>query len=358
MKEVRILAVNPGSTSTKIAVYQGSEPIFLKNITHSPEELAVFPKMSDQFHFRKNNILQHLKDADISLENVHAVMGRGGLLKPIPSGVYEVNEAMIHDLKNSPLGEHASNLGGLIAHDIAIELPDAKAYITDPIVVDELDDIARISGHPLFERISIFHALNHKAIAREYAKAIQKQYEELNLIVVHLGGGITVGAHKKGRVVDVNQGLDGEGPFTPERSGTLPVGALIRLCFSGKYTLDEVLKMNKGQGGLIAHLGTNDAKEVVKRIEAGDLKAKMIYDAMAYQVAKYIGEMYAVLKCEVDAILITGGIAYDKKFVSFIQEYVHKIAPVHVFPGEDEMHALAMNGLLLIKGELQAKAYK
>jgi butyrate kinase len=358
MKEVRILAINPGSTSTKIAVYQGSEPIFLKNITHSPEELAEFPKMSDQFHFRKNNILQQLKDADISLENVHAVMGRGGLLKPIPSGVYEVNEAMIYDLKNSPLGEHASNLGGLIAHDIAIELPDAKAYITDPIVVDELDVIARISGHPLFERISIFHALNHKAIAREYAKAIQKQYEELNLIVVHLGGGITVGAHKKGRVVDVNQGLDGEGPFTPERSGTLPVGALIRLCFSGKYTLDELLKMNKGQGGLIAHLGTNDAKEVVKRIEAGDLKAKMIYDAMAYQVAKYIGEMYAVLKCEVDAILITGGIAYDKKFVSFIQEYVHKIAPVHIFPGEDEMHALAMNGLLLIKGELQAKTYK
>jgi butyrate kinase len=358
MKEVRILAINPGSTSTKIAVYQGSEPIFLKNITHRPEELAEFPKMSDQFHFRKNKILQQLKDADISLENVHAVMGRGGLLKPIPSGVYEVNEAMIYDLKNSPLGEHASNLGGLIAHDIAIELPDAKAYITDPIVVDELDDIARISGHPLFERISIFHALNHKAIAREYAKAIQKQYEELNLIVVHLGGGITVGAHKKGRVVDVNQGLDGEGPFTPERSGTLPVGALIRLCFSGKYTLDEVLKMNKGQGGLIAHLGTNDAKEVVKRIEAGDLKAKMIYDAMAYQVAKYIGEMYAVLKCEVDAILITGGIAYDKKFVSFIQEYVHKIAPVHIFPGEDEMHALAMNGLLLIKGELQAKTYK
>ncbi len=358
MKEVRILAVNPGSTSTKIAVYQGSEPIFLKNIPHSPEELAKFPKISDQFHFRKNNILQQINDADISLEEVHAVMGRGGLLKPIPSGVYEVNEAMIRDLENSPLGFHASNLGGLIAHEIAIDLPDAKAYIADPIVVDELDDIARISGHPLFERISIFHALNHKAIAREYAKAIQKQYEDLNLIVVHLGGGITVGAHKKGRVVDVNQGLDGEGPFTPERSGTLPVGSLIRLCFSGKYTLDEVLKMNKGKGGLMSYLGTNDAKEVEKRIEAGDLKAKMIYDAMAYQVAKYIGEMYAVLKCEVDAILITGGIAYDKKFVSFIQEHVHKIAPVHVFPGEDEMHALAMNGLLLIKGELQAKVYK
>lgn len=358
MKEVRILAINPGSTSTKIAVYQDSEPIFLKNIKHSPEDLAPFHKISDQFHFRKDIVLQQLHDAEISLDEVHAVMGRGGLLKPIPSGVYEVNEDMIHDLENSPLGEHASNLGGLIAHDIAIELPEAKAYIADPIVVDELEDIARISGHPLFERISIFHALNHKAIAREYAKANQKQYEDLNLIVVHLGGGITVGAHRKGRVIDVNQGLDGEGPFTPERSGTLPIGALIKLCFSGKYTRDEVLKMNKGEGGLVAHLGTNDAAEVEKMVEAGDKKAKLIYDAMAYQVAKYVGEMYTVLKCDVDAILITGGIAYDKKFVSFIQEHVHKIAPVHVFPGEDEMRALAMNGLLLIKGELQAKIYR
>ena len=358
MKEVRILAINPGSTSTKVAVYLNNEPIFLKNIKHTPEDLAPFHRISEQFHFRKDIILQQLHDADISLEQVHAVMGRGGLLKPIPSGVYEVNEAMIHDLENSPLGEHASNLGGLIAHDIAIELPDAKAYIADPIVVDEMDDIARISGHPLFERISIFHALNHKAIAREYAKANQKHYEDLNLIVVHLGGGITVGAHKKGRVVDVNQGLDGEGPFTPERSGTLPIGSLTRLCFSGKYTEKEVLKMVTGEGGLIAHLGTNNAIEVEKMVEAGNAKAKLIYDAMAYQVAKYIGEMYVVLKCEVDAILITGGIAYDKNFVSFIQEHVHKIAPVHVFPGEDEMRALAMNGLLLIKGELQAKIYK
>jgi butyrate kinase len=339
-------------------VYQDTEPIFLKNIKHTPEDLVPFQKISDQFHFRKDIILQQIHDADISLDEVHAVMGRGGLLRPIPSGVYEVNEAMIRDLQNSPLGEHASNLGGLIAHDIAIELPDARAYIADPIVVDEMDDIARISGHPLFERISIFHALNHKAIAREYAKANQKQYEELNLIVVHLGGGITVGAHQKGRVIDVNQGLDGEGPFTPERSGTLPVGALIRLCFSGKYTLKEVLRMNKGEGGLVAHLGTNNAEEVGKLAEEGNQHAKMIYDAMAYQVAKYIGEMYTVLKCEVDAILITGGIAYDKNFVAFIQEHVLKIAPVHVFPGEDEMRALAMNGLLLIKGELQAKEYK
>ncbi|MCX6244757.1 MAG: butyrate kinase [Bacteroidetes bacterium] len=358
MKEVRIVAINPGSTSTKIAVYQETEPIFLKNIKHTTEELAPFPRISDQFRYRKEIILKQFSEADISLEEVRAVMGRGGLLKPIPSGVYEVNELMLRDLQDSTRGEHASNLGGLIAHDIALELPDAKAYIADPIVVDELEDIARISGHPLFERLSIFHALNQKAVAREYARANQKKYEELNLIVVHLGGGITVGAHRKGRVIDVNQGLDGEGPFTPERSGTLPVGSLIRLCFSGKYSLKEVLAMNKGEGGLVAYLGTNNAEEVEKMIDAGDLNAKMIYDAMAYQVAKCVGEMFVVLKCEADAILITGGIAYDKKFVAFIQDHVSKLAPVHVFPGEDEMRALAMNGLLLIKGELEPKEYK
>ena len=358
MKEVRIVAINPGSTSTKIAVYQDTEPIFLKNIKHTSEELAPFHRISEQFHFRKEMILQQFRDADISLDEVRAVMGRGGLLKPIPSGVYEVNAAMIRDLEDSSRGEHASNLGGLIAHDIALELPDAKAFIADPIVVDELDDISRISGHPLFERISIFHALNQKAVAREFARANQKKYEDLNLLVVHLGGGITVGAHRKGRVIDVNQGLDGEGPFTPERSGTLPVGSLIRLCYSGKYSLNEVLAMNKGEGGLVAYLGTNNAEEVEKMIEAGNLKAKMIYDAMAYQVAKCVGEMFVAMKCEVDAILTTGGIAYDKKFVSFIQDHIHKLAPVHVFPGEDEMRALAMNGLLLIKGELEPKEYK
>ena len=357
MKGIRIIAINPGSTSTKIAVYQDTEPIFLKNIKHSSEELEPFPRITDQFQFRKDMILSQFRDADISIEKVRAVMGRGGLLKPIPSGVYAVNEAMIKDLLHSPLGEHASNLGGLIAHDIALEIPDAKAYIADPIVVDEFEDIARIAGHPLFQRRSIFHALNQKAVAREYAKANHKKYENLNLIVVHLGGGITVGAHKKGRVIDVNQGLDGEGPFTPERSGTLPVGELTRLCFSGKYTQKEVLTMIKGCGGLVAYLGTNNAYEVEKMVEAGDPKAKLIYDAMAYQVAKAIGEMYTVLQCDVDAILITGGIAYDKNFVNSIQERVYKMAPFHVFPGEDEMRALVMNGLMVIREELEAKEY-
>jgi len=358
MNDARILAINPGSTSTKIAVYQNANPIFLKNIKHSPEELAPFAKTTDQFEFRKNIILQQLKEADIQLDNVLAVMGRGGLLKPIPSGVYAVNEAMIRDLKNSPLGEHASNLGGLIAHDLVKSLPNAKAYIVDPIVVDEMDDIARVAGHPLFERKSIFHALNQKAIARDFAKSTHRKYEDLNLIVVHLGGGITVGAHKKGKVIDVNQGLDGEGPFSPERSGTLPVGELIRLCFSEKYSLKEVQKMNKGAGGLVAYLGTNDAAEVEKMVETGDSKAELIYHAMAYQVAKMVGEMYTVLKCEVDAILITGGIAYDKNFVNWIQERIYKIAPVHVYPGEDEMRALAINGLMVIRGEHEVREYK
>lgn len=357
MKDIRIIAINPGSTSTKIAVFQNTEPIFLTNIKHTSEELAPFPKITEQFEFRKNIIMNQLKEAEINIEHIDAVVGRGGLLKPIPSGVYEVNDVMVHDLTHSPLGEHASNLGGLIARDMIKALPGAKAYITDPVVVDELQDIARIAGHPLFERISIFHALNQKAVAREFARATQQKYEDLNLIVVHLGGGITVGAHYKGRVIDVNQGLDGEGPFSPERSGTLPVGQLASLCYSGKYTLAEVRKMIKGCGGLVAYLGTNNAYEVEKMVENGDEKAKLIYTAMAYQVAKCIGEMFAVLKCNVDAILITGGIAYDRGFVDSIQQHVHKMAPIHIFPGEDEMRALALNGLMVIKGEMEASIY-
>jgi len=357
MKDFRVLAINPGSTSTKIAVFQNTEPVFLKNIKHSPEELSGFSKITEQFPFRKEIILRQLQIADIQLNDIQAVVGRGGLLKPIPSGVYEVNDVMVADLKNSPLGEHASNLGGLIARDIVNALPNAKAYIVDPIVVDEMDDIARISGHPLFQRRSIFHALNQKAVAREYAKLIHRPYESLNLIVVHLGGGITVGAHQKGRVIDVNQGLDGEGPFSPERSGTLPVGELVKFCYSGKYSLKEVQKMVKGEGGLVAYLGTNDASLVEKMVNAGDANAELIYHAMAYQIAKLIGEMFTVLKGDVDAILITGGVAYDKNFVNWIQERVYKLAPVHIYPGEDEMKALAYNGLMALRGEVTVKEY-
>jgi butyrate kinase len=358
MEDFRILAINPGSTSTKIAVFQNTNPLFVKSMNHSNEELNGFDRVTDQHSFRKEIIYKELQAAEIDLSEIRAVVGRGGMLKPISSGVYEVNEAMKYDLYHSKVGDHASNLGGLIADDIASSLPNARAFIADPVVVDELEDIARVSGHPEFSRISIFHALNQKAIARQHAKSVMRKYEDMNLIVVHLGGGITVGAHQKGRVIDVNQGLDGEGPFSPERSGTLPVGDLARLCFSGKYTEKEVLKMIKGNGGLFAHLGTTSAYEVEQRAQAGDEQAKFIFDAMAYQVAKAIGSMYPVLRGQVDAILITGGIAHSKWFVNQIIDRVYRIAPTHVYPGEDEMRALAVNGLMVLTGEVEAKEYK
>jgi len=356
-EEIRILAINPGSTSTKIAVYIGTNPVFIQTIRHSAEELAPFKIITEQFEFRKQLIYKELESADIRLDLIRVVMGRGGLLQPVESGVFEVNLKMLEDLRTCKYGEHASNLGGLIACDIARSLPNAKAYITNPVVVDELGPLARISGHPLLPRRSIFHALNQKAVARQHAKSILRKYEELNLIVVHLGGGITVGAHKKGRVVDVNQGLDGDGPFSPERTGTLPAGDLARLCYSGEYSLQQVEKMIKGEGGLVAYLGTNSAYDIEQRAAAGDKEAKLIYDAMAYQVAKEVGAMGAVLKYKIDGILITGGIAYDKYFVNQIISYVHRLAPVHVYPGEDEMKALAMNGLRIVKGSISAKVY-
>jgi butyrate kinase len=357
MEDFRILAINPGSTSTKIAVYFNTNPLFVKTIKHSSEDLAGFDKITDQYAFRKEIIYQELKDAGVNLDDLSAVVGRGGVVKPIPSGVYEVNDALIRDLKNSPLGEHASNLGGLIAYDIARLLPNARAFIADPVVVDELCDYARITGHPLLKKVSIFHALNQKAIAREHAKSIMRNYEDMNLIVVHLGGGISVGAHCKGKVIDVNNALDGDGPFSPERSGTLPAGELTKLCFSGKYTQKEVMRMILGGGGLAAHLGTNSAYDVEQKAIAGDPKYKLIFEAMAYHVAKQIGSMSPVLNGEVDGILITGGIAHSKLFVNLIIQRVFKIGPVYVYPGEDEMRALSMNGLMALRGELEPKIY-
>ncbi|MCX6232525.1 MAG: butyrate kinase [Bacteroidetes bacterium] len=354
----RILAINPGSTSTKIAVFEGSKQIFLKNIKHTSEEIGNFERITDQYEFRKTIILEELKNANIEIDSLQVIVGRGGLVKPIPSGVYEVNEALIADLKVGVLGQHASNLGGLIANDIAKSIPGARAYIADPVVVDELHDLARISGHPLFQRQSIFHALNQKAIARTHAKSQNKNYEDMNLIVAHLGGGISVGAHQKGKVIDVNQALDGEGPFSPERSGTLPVGALVKMCFSNKYSFVDIAKMITGQGGYVAYLGTNDAYKVETAANNGDAKAKLIQDAMAYQVAKEIGAMSTVLMGDVDAILLTGGIAYGKPFVEEVIKRVAHIAPVQVYPGEDEMRALAMNGLMVINNEVEVKEYK
>ncbi|MDM8161737.1 butyrate kinase [Labilibaculum sp. K2S] len=357
METRRILAINPGSTSTKIAVFQGDKSVFLKNIKHSNEELAQFGKISEQFEFRKNIIMKELVDAEIQIDLIEAVVGRGGLVKPIESGIYVVNERLKEDLRIGVLGEHASNLGGLIADNIAQALPRAKAYIADPVVVDEMIDVARISGHPEFQRVSIFHALNQKAIGRAFAQSVDKKYEEINVIVAHLGGGISVGAHCKGRVIDVNNALDGEGPFSPERSGTLPAGALAKLCFSGDYTLEDVKKMIKGEGGLVAHLGTNDAYDVELKAKAGDANAKLIQDAMSYQVGKSIGEMATVLKGKVDGILLTGGIAHNPDLVNYIKEMVSFIAPVVVYPGEDEMKALAMNGYMVLRNEIEPREY-
>ena len=358
MEYNRILAINPGSTSTKIAVYENEKNIFLKTLRHPSEMIAKFPKIIDQFDFRKDVIIEELKAAEIDISTLKAVVGRGGLLKPVEGGVYEVNKKMMDDLRSGINGEHASNLGALIAFNIAQTIPHSRAFIADPVVVDELKDVARFSGHPLFERRSIFHALNQKAIGRAHAKTLHKKYEDTNLIIAHLGGGISVGAHQNGRVIDVNNALDGEGPFSPERTGTLPAGSLAKLCFSGEYTLDQIKKMITGQGGLVAYMDTNDAYEVEKAAIAGDSKAKLIQDAMSYQVGKAIGEMAAVLKGNVDNIILTGGIAHNQFLVNYVREMVEFIAPIVVYPGEDEMKALAINGLMAILNEVEIKDYK
>ena len=354
----KLLIVNPGSTSTKVAVFQDKEQVFKKNIKHSVEEIAKFDRISDQFSYRKETILNELKNEGIDLNCLSAVVGRGGLLHPLTSGVYEVNDVMIRDLTAASYGEHACNLGGLIANDIAKEY-GVKAYIADPVVVDEMEDVARYSGHPLFPRISIFHALNQKMIARQHAEAVGKKYEDLNLIGVHLGGGISVGAHKKGRVVDVNNALNGDGPFTPERSGALPSGPLMKACFSGQYTKKDIDLMLKGQGGFVAYLGTNDALEVENAVKAGNKEWEKVYRAMAYQVAKEIGGLAAsALDMDVDGIFITGGMAYDKTFCAIVKEHVEKIAPVYIYPGEDDMKALAFNGLRVLNKETEVQIYQ
>ena len=355
--EYRILAINPGSTSTKIAVYNNTKPVFLKDIRHDIEKLKEYKRISDQFKFRKEIILAELKDSHISIETINAIVGRGGLIRPIESGVYRINNKLKKDLQEATLGEHASNLGGLIADDIAKDLPDCNAFIADPVVVDELEDVARISGHPEFKRMSIFHALNQKATARSYARLMNKRYEELNLVIAHMGGGISIGAHRHGRVIDVNQALDGEGPFSPERSGTLPAGALAKLCFDGQYSLDEIKKWITGNGGYVAYLNTNNAYEVELMAEEGDEEARLIQDAMSYQIGKEIAAMCAVLHGEVDAIILTGGISHNPMVVEYVKKMVSFVAPVVIYPGEDEMHALAMNGLLMLKGEIEAKDY-
>ncbi len=357
MDATYILAINPGSTSTKIAVFHHNKFVFLKTIRHEIDELHSFNQTVDQLEFRMNLVLAEVKENHIPFHQIGMIIARGGLIHPIESGVYEVNDAMIADLEKGLTGDHASNLGGLIAHRLLAQFPQAKAYIADPVVVDELQDVARISGHPAFQRISIFHALNQKSTARTYAHSRGMEYNDLNLIIAHLGSGVSIGAHKKGRVIDVNNGLDGEGPFGPERSGTLPTGALVRYCFNGSVSESEIEKMLVGQGGLFAYMGNNDAHHLEKLAREGDSKARLIQDAMAYQICKDIGAMAAVLGGEVHAIIITGGIAHNPDLTSYIKEHVGFIAPVFIYPGEDEMRALALNGSMLLSGKITAREY-
>lgn len=352
-----ILAINPGSTSTKISVFEDKKVLFTEILRHSVSELSQYKTVSEQLEFRKNAILEMLHRKNFSMEKLNAIVGRGGLLKPIKSGTYIVNERMVLDLKEAKRGEHASNLGGIIAYELA-KNHGIPAFIVDPVVVDELDDVARITGMPEIQKSSIFHALNQKAIGKRLASDLKKKYEDANLIIAHLGGGISVGAHRHGYVIDVNDALNGEGPFSPERAGGLPSLELARLCYSGKYTFEEMKKKILGGGGLVAHLNTNDVKEVYRMIENGNKSAELILDAMAYKTAKEIGAMAVALNGEVDAIGITGGIVYNEDFVKRISIRVEFIAPVYVYPGEDEMQALAEGAYRVLSGEEEAKVYE
>lgn len=357
MSDIRILAINPGSTSTKFAVYFDGECKLKKTLRHSIEELSYYENIIDQFEFRKGLIIDSLVEEGFDVDKIKYIIGRGGLTYSLKSGVYLVNNRMLEHARAGIYGQHASNLGPLIADYIALQIPGARAFIADPVVTDELEEIARFSGHPAFDRRSIFHALNQKATARLHAKKIGRKYEELNLIVAHLGGGISVGAHCKGKVIDVNNALDGEGPFSPERSGTLPAGQLIDLCFSNKYQKDEIRRMVIGEGGYVAYLGTNDAMEVEKRAANGEELAIKIQDALGYQVAKAIGEMAVVLNGYIDAIILTGGLAYSKYLTHYITSKVEFISAVHVYPGEDELEALALNALRVATGEIEPLEY-
>lgn len=356
INEYRILVLNPGSTSTKIGVFDNERAVFERNIRHDREKLKMFPNIIDQYEFRKQTILEILDEESINISKIDAVCGRGGLLRPIEGGTYIVNELMLEDLKNGFAGQHASNLGGIIAFEIASGL-NIPAYIVDPVVVDEMEEIAKISGLSAIKRRSIFHALNQKAVARRVASDFNKKYEDMNIIVTHMGGGITIGAHRKGRVIDVNNGLHGDGPFSPERAGSLPTGDLVSMCYSGEYLRDEMMKKLIGQGGLVGYLGTNDTIKVEEMVEEGNQKAILIYSAMAYQIAKEIGAASAVLKGNVDAIVLTGSLAYGKKIVRDIATYVDWIADVLVYPGENELQALAEGALRVLRDEEEAKNY-
>lgn len=354
----RILAINPGSTSTKAALFENDKPVLELTLRHSVEEIGRFHDIIDQLHWRRDLILQALEEKGYNARELSAVIGRGGLVKPIEGGVYEVNEALKHDLIHAQR-HHASNLGGLIADEIA-HAAGVKAYIADPVVVDELIPEARYSGLPECPRVSIFHALNQKATARIYAKQVGRQYEEMNLIVAHMGGGISVSAHRKGRVIDTNNALTGDGPFSPERAGSLPADELLALSYSGKYSKAELMRMIAGRGGLVAHLGTSSVQEVCEVMieKEQNEHARQVMEAMCFNIAKQIGGMAAILCGRVDAILLTGGIAYSDYVTVRVKEACEFIAPVHIFPGENELEALAMNALLVLRQEVAPKVYQ
>ena len=352
---IKSLIINPGSTSTKLGIFEDETLVSEETLRHSTEEISQFEKIVDQMDFRKNLILNFLKESGQDIKTFDVIVGRGGLLKPIPSGTYAVTDALVEDLKNAVGGEHASNLGGILAKSIADEI-GVPSYIVDTVVVDELDDVARISGVPELPRVSIFHALNQKAVAKRYAKETGKIYEDLNLIVVHMGGGVSVGAHRDGKVVDVFNALSGDGAFSPERAGAVPPGALVEMCFSGKYTQAEIKKKLIGNGGFNAYLGTNDARDVLK-MKADDSKAELVYDAFIYQVCKDIGAQATVLKGKVDQIIITGGISYSDVVTNDIKDRVGFIAPITIYPGEDELLALVQGALRVMNKEEEAMVY-
>lgn len=352
---MRILVINPGSTSTKIAVYEDEQPLLLRNIHHTVDELARFDRIVDQRDFRRDLVIGELRKLDVRFK-FDVIIGRGGLAKPLAGGVYEVNEQMCSDMYHAKR-QHVCNLGCIIAYELAARIPGCRAFIADPVVVDEMEDVARISGSPLMPRVPVWHALNQRAIARRYARENGRHYEDLNLIICHMGGGISIAAHRHGRAVDANNGLDGEGPFSPERAGSLPPADLIRLCYSGRYTEEELLKRISGHAGLAAHLGTTDVREIISRIEAGDTHAELLIDAMIYQTAKCIAAEGAVFCGEVDAILVTGGMAHSEYITSRLRRRISFLAPVHVYPGEDEMQALALNALAVLRGQREALQY-
>lgn len=350
----KILVINPGSTSTKLAVYEDLEQVWRTSVFHSAKELAQFHHINEQYAYRRAHVLEALERAGIPMA-FDAIVGRGGLLRPTPGGVYKIDEKIKHDLWHASV-EHASNLAGLMADEFARQV-GCPSFIADPVVTDELRDVARLSGIPEIPRVSVFHALNSRAVSRRYAASVRKRYEELDLVVAHLGGGISVSAHRHGRVVDVNNALDGEGPFSPERAGTIPARQLVDLCFSGKYTQKEIYKLLNGRGGLLAHLGTTDVQTIVRWVHAGNEHHKRVLEAMVYTVAKQIGAMHVALHGHTDAIILTGGIAHNAYVISLLREWIEGLARIVVIPGEDEMGALAMNALGALKGELPLQVY-